>query len=431
MSADPRKTDSVSKSRMKPESSKQHFRIRLSMFLNYFVFAILLNSVGTVILQMINQFGVSSADASVLAVFKELTIAISSFAVASFLPRIGYRASMLIGLGLVTAACLVMALSGGSFLASKAFFACIGLSFALMKVSIYSTIGMVTSGEKEHASLTSHLEGVFMIGMLAGYWIFGYFIARTWTDTYWVLAALTSLAFLLLLVSPLDESAALPPDPDFRRDFLAMIRLVRYPLVGVFVVSVFLYVIIEQAIGSWLPVFNSTILQLPSAMSVQFTSILAGATALGRLLGGWVMKKVSWIAVLVASLAAAMLLVVLVLPLSRAVVPGSVTGWLSAPLAAFVFPMIGLFLATIYPTLCSTILSRTPQSRHSAMTGLIVIFSALGGALGSRLTGMLFGMLDGVTAFYCTLAPMTGLLLLLFPYEELRRSFSLGQPEET
>ena len=41
-------------------------RILLALFLIYFVFAILLNSVGTVILQVINNYGIDKSSASVL-----------------------------------------------------------------------------------------------------------------------------------------------------------------------------------------------------------------------------------------------------------------------------------------------------------------------------------------------------------------------------
>ena len=71
--------------------------LQLSLFSAYFVFAILLNSVGTVILQSIASFGVSRGDASVLEAFKDLPIAIVSFLVASFLPRFGYRRAMIAG----------------------------------------------------------------------------------------------------------------------------------------------------------------------------------------------------------------------------------------------------------------------------------------------------------------------------------------------
>ncbi|MGD8427494.1 MAG: hypothetical protein PVH63_07670, partial [Balneolaceae bacterium] len=91
-----------------------------------------------------------------------------------------------------------------------------------------------------------------------------------------------------------------------------------------------------------------------------------------------------------------MILVVLVLPLAHGVEPGSVTGWLNAPFAAYIFPMIGLFIAPIYPTLSSTILSKLPKAKQSGMTGLIVIFSALGGTTGSIITGFVFGRLNGI-----------------------------------
>jgi uncharacterized membrane protein YsdA (DUF1294 family) len=47
------------------------------------------------------------------------------------------------------------------------------------------------------------------------------------------------------------------------------------------------------------------------------------------------------------------------------------------------------------------------------MTGLIVVFSALGGTTGSIITGALFEHFDGATAFYCSLIPIAIILLML------------------
>ena len=95
--------------------NKQHiamsnFRIKLSIFINYFLFAILLNSVGTVILQVQRYFHVEELSASVLEPCKDLSIAIASFLVASFIARIGYKKSMLLSLGLMTVTCLIIPL---------------------------------------------------------------------------------------------------------------------------------------------------------------------------------------------------------------------------------------------------------------------------------------------------------------------------------
>ena len=50
-------------------------RMILAMILTYMIFAMLLNSVGTVILQSIQGFGIGKADASLLEAFKDLPIA--------------------------------------------------------------------------------------------------------------------------------------------------------------------------------------------------------------------------------------------------------------------------------------------------------------------------------------------------------------------
>jgi MFS transporter, FHS family, glucose/mannose:H+ symporter len=68
-----------------------NFRIKLSLFLNYFVFAILLNSVGILIQKSINNYQVDEVEASSLEAFKDLSIAFVSFLVGSFLPRLGYK----------------------------------------------------------------------------------------------------------------------------------------------------------------------------------------------------------------------------------------------------------------------------------------------------------------------------------------------------
>ena len=51
---------------------------------------------------------------------------------------------------------------------------------------------------------------------------------------------------------------------------------------------------------------------------------------------------------------------------------------------------------------------------HAAMTGLIVVFSALGGTMGSYITARVFASFDGIHAFYFSLLPMMLILITLF-----------------
>jgi FHS family glucose/mannose:H+ symporter-like MFS transporter len=404
-----------------------HWKIKLSLFLNYFVFAILLNSVGTVILQVQMHYGVSESSAGVLEAFKDLSIAAVSFLVASYITRIGYKNAMLFALGFVGLVCLLMP-SLGSFAMTKVLFAAVGVSFALIKVSVYATIGIVTSDKKEHASFMNFIESFFMVGILTGYFVFSAFVdsadtaSDRWLNVYYVLAGISFIAFALLFSTTLDESAVKAPDSKpFTEDFKEMVKLALAPLVMVFIVSAFTYVLIEQSIMSWLPTFNSKVLNLPAALSIQMASILAASTAVGRFAAGIVLRKIHWFLVLVACLVSSAVLVLLAIPLAQGAADKSVTGWSDAPLGAFIFPLIGLLIAPIYPAINSVILSTLPPRQHAPMSGLIVIFSALGGTTGSIITGNIFEHYGGKTAFYFSLVPIGILLVCLVAFNRLQK----------
>ena len=267
----------------------------------------------------------------------------------------------------------------------------------------------------------STIEGLFMLGVLTGSWLFSAFVddARpgnpAWMNVYWVIAAMCAVVFVLLATARLDESAAHAQghNDTFRDAIGEMLRLFVRPLVYVFLASAFLYVLIEQSFGTWLPTFNNEVLHLPHTMSIQFSSILAGMTALGRVGAGFVLKRIRWHRLLNLCVLAMGALVLLVLPLARNVGAQEHVGWLNAPVAAYLIPLIGLLMAPIYPVINSVALSSLPKPMHAAMTGLIVVFSALGGTLGSYITARVFAAFGGVQAFYFSLVPMALLLLTL------------------
>ncbi|MCW5646145.1 MAG: MFS transporter [Sphingopyxis sp.] len=393
-------------------------RLIAALILTYVAFAMLLNSVGTVILQSISSFGVSKPEASTLEGFKDITIAVVSFATASYLPRFGLRNALIASLVLAIAACIVMPLFG-SFGAAQLHFALVGAAFAVAKVVVYSMIGLVTDNPRQHASLTSLIEGMFMVGVLSSYWVFSAFIdpaGLRWLNAYWVLAGVTALALALLLVSPVDERRARAEERVAGEGpaFVAMLKLAALPLVLVFVVCAFLFVLIEQGIQSWLPTFNNEVLHLPAQMSVQAASLFAGCLAIGRFAAGAVMARFDWYPVLNICLVALAALIILVLPLADGPTPGTISTWRDAPAAAFLFPLIGIALAPIYPTIISVMLSAMPNREHPPLMGLVVVFSALGGTTGSVITGALFAQLDGRTAFTLMLVPTALLAAGLF-----------------
>ena len=111
-----------------------NWKIKLSLFLNYFVFAILLNSSGIAILQVQNNFGVSKQSAAWIDPCKDFSIAIVSFLVSSYITRFGYKRAMLAALGIVAAVCFIIPNVPG-FVAIKLLFVAVGSCFALIKMA--------------------------------------------------------------------------------------------------------------------------------------------------------------------------------------------------------------------------------------------------------------------------------------------------------
>jgi fucose permease len=406
-----------------------NFRIKLSLFLNYFVFAILLNSVGTVILQMQNNFGVSHSSAANLEGFKDGSIAIASFLIGAYVVRIGYKNSMLTGLALVSLMCLLIPSLPG-FLMIKVLFATVGVSFALIKVSVFATLGIASKTKKEHISLMNFLESFFGVGVVAGYFIFAAYVdndnpkSTDWFNVYYLLSGISATAFLLLFFTKLDESSVREKEQSkpLITEFIEMLRLIIIPLVFVFIFCAFFYVLIEQSIMSWLPTFNKDIIHLSTSLSIKMASILSISIAGGRLLAGFVLKKLDWLPVLISCLLLAAGVVLITVPMTKNLSITQVNLFKDIPLIAFGFPIIGVFLAPVYPAINSLVLSNLPAHKHGAMSGLIVVFSALGGFTGSKITGYVFGAYDGQTAFSLSLIPIGILIILLFFFKRLQKS---------
>jgi fucose permease len=270
-----------------------------------------------------------------------------------------------------------------------------------------------------------------MGGILLGNIIFSLFIddadpkSTNWLNIYWFMGGVALLAFTVLFVSKLDESQATIEKRKFSEDFKEMLFLIVKPLTLIFIISIFLYVLIEQSFQTWFPTFYTDIINAPASMAVQAGAVLGGAFMIGRFLGGFILNKVKWIYLLSLCLVAAGILIVLILPLAgNSSIEGLIT-WTNAPLVVYLMPVIGFFLAPVYPTINSTILSSLPKHMHSSMAGLIVVFSALGGTTGSIITGNVFQKYDGATAFYLSLIPLIGILISIWILYALTKNNSI------
>lgn len=393
-------------------------RIKCILALAYMLFAILLTAVGIVISGVIADYGVAPTVAATLEGFKDLSVALASFLLASYVPRFGYRRTVMAGLLGVTLVCLLVAAVAG-FWVTPVLFAVVGASFALLKTAIYAIVGLISRSPQEHTGTMNTLEGIYPVGAVLGPQLFALMIDRGhWRDTYWVLAGLCALTLVLLLTTSFAEHDA--PEGAEKAGLRDMLALLRRPLVWVFVVCAWLYVMAEQSFSTWTPRFNEQVFGFTPALASGFLSLHFGGIAAGRFLFGYLTRHFPWFPMQLTGLTLAFGAALSVLLLTGTADPGApVTTWAEIPTQAYVFAVVGFCIGPTYPTICAILLGRTPLSQQSAMTGLIIIFSALGGTSGSQLLGFFSEHFSTHDAFFWPLIPLTLLALMLFPFKRI------------
>jgi len=196
-------------------------------------------------------------------------------------------------------------------------------------------------------------------------------------------------------------------------DIMGMLRLFLNPLIWIFAIFAFFYVMTEQGIMTWLPTFNKDTLKLGAKLGSQMTVLLMVCITLGRFITGIIAKKVKWFYITVVCVVLAIALVLLVLPMAENVEAVEIKSLADLPAVSYLFPLIGLFLAPLYPLINSTILTSVEKEKHSSLAGILTFFSAVGGTVGSLLIGNLFDSLGGDKVFYLSLIPF-GIMFLLF-----------------
>ncbi|MFN8611366.1 MAG: MFS transporter [Vulcanimicrobiota bacterium] len=392
-----------------------NWRLQLGLALNLIVFATVLNSVGIVVERSISEWHIARTVGGTLEGCKDLTIAATSLLLASQVPRLGYRRVMMGGLLAVLLACALLA-SLQQFWTVPILFVLCGASFALVKVSVYASVGLFASGPAQHASTMNRLEGIYQIGALVAPVVFSRMIAAgNWINTYWFVASLALLAFILWTVTPLrppaEESDA-SPAPETKGGLADVKMLMKRPVVLVFLLCAAVYVMIEQSIGTWLPSFNKDVLLLQPERAALMLSLYFGSLALSRFLFGYLVRRVSAFTLQLLYLACAFGLLATVL-VTTAHGPWAPGGYLLV--------LVGFFIGPIYPTLNSMMLSSLDKSLHSSMTGLIIVASALGGTVGSQILGAISQHYTTHAAFHFPLLPIGALAVLLIFFHRLEK----------
>ena len=149
------------------------------------MFAMTTDSVGIIIPEVIRTFDRSLTAAGSFQYATMGGIAVAALLLAHLADRIGRRITIIAGLTLFAAACLLFTV-GRSFLFFAMLMGLSGVAIGIFKTGALALIGDLSSSTKQHTSIMNMLEGFFGIGAIVGPAVLAGLLARglSWTWLY-------------------------------------------------------------------------------------------------------------------------------------------------------------------------------------------------------------------------------------------------------
>jgi fucose permease len=158
-----------------------------------------------------------------------------------------------------------------------------------------------------------------------------------------------------------------------------------------------LYVAVEVAVYVWMPTYLQAYTGPAPWLATYALTIFFVLRAVGRFLGAWFLRKLSWSTVL-AVFAAAIL----------GCFGGSLYG--GPDFAVYLLPLSGLFMSVMYPTLNSKGISCFRRSEHGGVAGVILFFTAFAAAVGPLAMGAISDALGDIKYGFVLATAFAGLL---------------------
>ncbi|KMQ59748.1 MFS transporter [Chryseobacterium sp. BLS98] len=355
-------------------------RISLPLKLTFLIFSMVLNCMGIVILQL-SEANITYEKLGFLESFKDLPIAFISLFAVNFISKTGTKRALISAL-IIVGVCSCLLPFVEDFWFYKVWFAIIGTCFAVGKICVFGIIRNNISDEKSLAKMMNSVEASFMIGIFIVNTGFGWLISSRYSE-YWkfgflsisVLCAVTIFLFSKLNISETQKTDS--------KNLISELSVFVKPATIVFLFVIFFIVFVEQGFNSWLPSFYKNHLNVNSFFALQATSFLALFSYAGRTLTANIIQRfsLSRYYILCLFLIIGVLIIILGIQYFDSV---------NSSIILFLFPVIGLFLAPLYPVINSKMIAQIDKEKINLFTSLIVIFSSLGSSLSSIIMAVLF-----------------------------------------
>lgn len=380
---------------------------KIGLILSFIVFSMLLNSMSIIILQFSQNQQQSYTGLGVLEFFKDIPNALVSIFLVEYIKRYSYTKALAYAL-VISAICSFSIPFLNAFWFLKVWFVLIGISFSIGKICVFSIIKNMAQNENELSSILTRTESSFMFGMFLVNMEFALILnspyKELWKFGFWLVGFIAVIGVTLMLKSNFELQESKTPQQE-EEDSSAQWKFLLKPRFLLFYLLIFFIVFAEQIFNSWLPTFYKKHLNTDTFFALQSSAFLALFSFGGRLLASKVTEKISPLRYFYFCL-----VVCIILLLLSHVLAYQTEDNLS--FLIFLFPLVGLFIAPLYPLLNSKFLSHHSEKIVGKIVSAIILSTSLGGSIGSISTSYMFQ--KNLGNYYLLFATIPLILLLIF-----------------
>ena len=340
----------------------------------------------------------------ILEFFKDIPIALVSIFLVDYIKKKSYYLSLAFALFICTI-CSFSIPFLTEFWFLKIWFILIGISFSIGKICVFSIIKNTTETEKEFSITMSRTEAAFMLGIFIVNMEFALILSSDyqefWRFGFW-LVGFISLWTGIQIIRHHHTHKNTEPIPVKKSKIDFTILLNKSSLLFLAIISLIIFA--EQIFNSWLPTFYKKSLNSSSFFALQSSALLAFFSFLGRIIASKLIYRFCPMRILYACLISGIILI------SSAFFIGQESD-LKIKILMFIFPLIGFFIASLYPILNSKFLGNYPEKKISRMVSFIILFTSLGGSIGSISTAYIFQ--KNLANYYLLFASIPLILILI------------------
>jgi fucose permease len=346
--------------------------IKWLTFLMFMMFAMTTDSVGVIIPEVIKEFHLSMTVGGAFHYAAMSGIAVAAFFLGYLADKLGRKRTIILGLVLFALNSYLFAV-GRSFVFFIVLLTISGAAIGIFKTGALALIGDISTSTTQHTATMNAVEGFFALGAIIGPAIVTHFLAVgiSWK---WLYVIAGSICVILIVISSsvrYPRTTTSTEGVDLRRTVLMM----KNPYALGFSAAIFLYVAVESAIYVWIPTLLAGYRSRAAWMAAYAISIFFVLRAAGRFIGSWMLARLNWAAVVT----------VFSLAIFVCFIASAIGG---VGIAVFLFPMSGLFMSVLYPTINSKGISCFRKPEHGAVAGVILFFTCLSAVLGPLAMGV-------------------------------------------